>query len=110
MVALSGIDVPPLDILLIAGAAAALAAYLLTVLCSEGAQWFSGIPVRKVSAAVIIFVVLLAGATTGPFGIFILVCATAIGFVPPLVNVRRTMCMGAIMLPLILSTLELVVY
>jgi putative membrane protein len=110
MVALSGIAVPPLDILLIAGTAAALVAYLLTLWWSRGAQWFSGIPVRKVSAAVILFVVLLAVITTGPFGLFILACATAVGFVPPLVNVRRTMCMGAIMLPLILSSLELMVY
>lgn len=110
MAALSEIAVPPLDILLIAGAVAALAAYLLTILCSGGAQWFAGIPVRKLSAVVIIFVIVLAGVTTGPFGLFILACASAIGFVPPLVNVRRTMCMGAIMLPLILSSLELFAY
>ncbi|MBT8508045.1 hypothetical protein AZH53_06450 [Methanomicrobiaceae archaeon CYW5] len=110
MAALSEIAVPPLGILLIAGAVAALAAYLLTIGCSRGAQRISGFPVRHVSAVVIVFVIILAGVTTGPFGLFILACASALGFVPPLVNVRRTMCMGVIMLPLILSSLDLFIY
>ncbi|NLB01356.1 MAG: hypothetical protein GX837_10475, partial [Methanomicrobiales archaeon] len=35
----------------------------------------------------------------GPFGGLVLVLATAVGYVPSLVNIRRVYCMGAIMVP-----------
>jgi putative membrane protein len=46
----------------------------------------------------------MAGLTllfTGPFGLIILVLATALGVIPPLVNVPRLFLMGSVMLPVI---------
>jgi putative membrane protein len=50
---------------------------------------------------VILFVIVLTGILTGPFGLFILVLATALGLVPHFINLPRVYCMGAIMVPVI---------
>jgi putative membrane protein len=68
---------------------------------------FKGLNVRNVGTTVIIFCVLLSFILTGPYGLFILALATAVGVVPSIINVRRVSCMGAIMLPVILWSLEL---
>jgi putative membrane protein len=102
MVALATQELPPIGVLLLAGVAAAILAYLLTILLSGISRWFGNIRVRTVSAAVILVIALLSLVLTGPFGVFILVLATLVGFTPPLVNIRRVACMGSIMLPIIL--------
>jgi putative membrane protein len=51
---------------------------------------------------VILFVVILSILLTGPFGLVVLILATALGLVPHLVNVPRMYCMGAIMIPVML--------
>jgi putative membrane protein len=52
--------------------------------------------------AVIAFIVILCIILTGPFGVMILILATALGLIPQLVNVPRVFCMGAIIVPVIL--------
>jgi len=105
MVALASAPLPPVTGLLLAGAVAALLAYLLTVWISHHAYFFSGLPLRGLGYGVMLFVVILSFLLSGPFGLVILVLATAVGLVPPMVNVRRVTCMGAIMLPVIIFSI-----
>ncbi len=100
MAAIGALDeVPPATAVLLAGAIAAVGAYLLTILLSRAAWWFSGINVTNLNYGVIAFVALLSLLLCGPFGGLVLVLATAVGYVPVLVNIRRVYCMGAIMVP-----------
>jgi len=92
-------EVPPATAILLAGAIAAVGAYLLTILFSRTAWWFGGINITKINHGVIIFVALLSLFLCGPFGGLVLLLATAVGYVPSLVNIRRVYCMGAIMVP-----------
>jgi len=101
MVALSLGEVPPVSVLLFAGALAAFAAFMLTIILSGSASLFSGLDARKMGFAVIAFVTALCLVFTGPFGIVILVLATMTGLVPHYVNIRRVPCIGAVMLPVI---------
>ncbi len=109
MVVLDSIGMPsPLLILAGGGVAAALCGFVITIVCGRGAQFLGGIPVRAMSYTVIGAVTLLAFLLTGFFGIFVLVCATLVGLIPSLVNVRRVTCMGAVMLPVILFSLNVI--
>ena len=100
MVALAAAEeVPPATAILLAGALAAVGAYLLTLLLSSMAGWFGGVNVTALNRGVIVFVVLLSLFLCGPFGGLVLLLATAVGYVPSLVNIRRVYCMGAIMVP-----------
>jgi putative membrane protein len=68
---------------------------------SRSASRFNGIDGRLLNHAVIAFIVVLCILLTGPFGVGILILATALGLVPYLVNVPRVYCMGSIMVPVI---------
>ena len=92
-------EIPPATALLLAGALAAVGAYLLTLLLSRAAWLFGDVNVTRLNQGVIAFVVLLSLFLCGPFGGLVLVLATAVGCVPSLVNIRRVYCMGAIMVP-----------
>ncbi|MDD1670499.1 MAG: tripartite tricarboxylate transporter permease [Methanomicrobiales archaeon] len=105
MVALAAQELPSMGVLLIAGCIAGCAAYLLTIRLSRSAGLLRGIGTRRLNLAVMGFVTLLTILFTGPFGLIILCLATAVGVVPPLVNVPRLFLMGAIMLPVICFSL-----
>ncbi len=107
MVALDTIGMPSPLLLLAGGVGAALLGFMITLVCGRGARFLGGIPVRPMSYAVIGVVTFLAFVLTGVFGLFILVCATLVGLIPSLVNVRRVTCMGAIMMPVILFSLNI---
>jgi len=92
-------EMPPATAVLLAGAIAAVVAYLLTILFSSTAGWFGGINITTLNYGVIAFVVFLSLFLCGPFGGLVLLLATAVGYVPSLVNIRRVYCMGAIMVP-----------
>ncbi|MFA7562954.1 MAG: tripartite tricarboxylate transporter permease, partial [Methanoculleus sp.] len=85
-------ELPAPTAILLAGALAAVGAYLLTLLLSRTAGWFGGVNVTALNHAVIAFVALLSLFLCGPFGGLILVLATAVGYVPSLVNIRRVYC------------------
>ncbi len=92
-------EIPPATVILLAGAIAAVGAYLLTLLFSSAAGWFGNVNITKLNYGVIVFVTLLSLLLCGPFGGLVLLLATAVGYVPALVNIRRVYCMGAIMVP-----------
>jgi putative membrane protein len=102
MVALSELPLPTMSELTIIGVLAACAAYGITVVLSRSASRFNGIDGRLLNHAVIVFIIILCIILTGPFGVVILILATALGLVPHLVNIPRVFCMGAIIAPVIL--------
>ena len=102
MVALSELPLPTMSELTIIGVLAACAAYGITVGLSRSASRFNGIDGKLLNRAVIVFIILLCIFLTGPFGVIILILATALGLVPHLVNIPRVFCMGAIIAPVIL--------
>ena len=102
MVALSELPLPTMSELTVIGVVAACAAYVITIGLSRSAGRLNGINGSMLNRAVIVFIVALCLILTGPFGIIILILATAVGLVPHLVNVSRVYCMGAIMLPVML--------
>jgi len=104
MAALAEIPLPPMGELMVVGILAACAAYVITIRVSASASRLNGLDSRILNRSVIVFVILLSIVLTGPFGFFILLLATAAGLVPHLVNVPRMYCMGAIMVPVILSS------
>jgi len=105
MVAISELPLPTMSELTLIGILAACAAYCITVLLSRSASMFNGIDGRLLNRVVIAFIVVLCILLTGPFGVFILILATALGLVPYLVNIPRVFCMGAIIAPVILYSL-----
>jgi putative membrane protein len=104
MVALSELPLPTMSELTLIGVLAACAAYVITIVLSRSASRLNGIDGRFLNRAVIAFIVILCVILTGPFGACILILATALGVVPHLVNVPRVYCMGAIMVPVMLSS------
>jgi putative membrane protein len=105
MVALATQDLPPLSALLLAGCIAGAVAYLLTIRLSRSGLIFQGLGVQNLNLVVMGSVAVLVFLFTGPFGLLILCLATAVGVVPPLLNVPRLFLMGAIMLPVICFSL-----
>lgn len=107
MVALATIELPPLTLLLLICGVAAAAAYLLTIAMSYTSPWFMRVNQPRLAKVVLIFLILMSFIFCGPFGLLILFLATLVGMVPTLVDVPRIFCMGVIMLPVMLFTLDL---
>ncbi|HVP24825.1 MAG TPA: tripartite tricarboxylate transporter permease [Methanomicrobiales archaeon] len=105
MVALATQDLPPMSLLLLVGCITGVVAYLLTIRLSRSGALFQGLGARNLNLAVMGFVAVLVFLFTGPFGLLILCLATAVGVVPPLVNIPRLFLTGAIMLPVICFSL-----
>ena len=107
MAALAEIPLPSLSALMVSGILAAFLAYIITITLSASAYRLNGLDSRFLNRSVILFIVMLCVILTGPFGVFVLLLATLVGFVPHLVNIPRMYCMGAIMVPVILYSFGL---
>ncbi len=97
-------NVPGLFLLLLfAVVLSAAVAYLLTLSLGKS---FAGVHQKveygKLSKGIIVFLIILILALSGPMGLVIAVISTAIGVIPPLYGVRRVHLMGCIILPVIL--------
>ena len=66
---------------------------------------FSKLPYTKLVTATILMVGILVFLFTGIVGILVLFVATSIGFIPVLWGVRRSHCMGILLIPIILHFL-----
>ncbi len=108
MVALGSMDLPPISLMLLIAAVAALAAYLFTIAASHSAPFVMRLNQPLLAKIVLVFLVVVSFVFCGPFGLFILLAATLVGMIPGLVNVPRIFCMGAIMLPVMLLTLDVI--
>ncbi len=81
----------------------ALAFGLLLVL-SRGASWLvARVDYRSIAAAVLVLLVTLVLAVTGPGGLLVAAVATAIGLIPLLWGCRRSDCLGVLLVPLTLQ-------
>ena len=110
MVTLASLDPPSFPILLFLLVAASVVAYMITLKLSGCVRWFSGLNGKTLNTTVAGFVILLCGICTGPFGLFVLACATGIGMIPGLLNISRVSCMGVVTMPVILYSLGIVGY
>jgi putative membrane protein len=66
------------------------------------AKRFANVPYALIVKLTIVIVVILVLLFTGPFGLIILVVATLIGLMPVEWGVRRSHCMGILLIPILL--------
>ncbi|HUT00515.1 MAG TPA: tripartite tricarboxylate transporter permease [Candidatus Thermoplasmatota archaeon] len=66
------------------------------------ARKFHIIPYRTLVGLTLLFVCVLVVLFTGPLGLIVLFTATSIGFLPICWGVRRSHCMGILLIPIIL--------
>lgn len=102
MAALSELTLPSMGDLMVAGGLAACAAYGITVWVSRSAFRIGAVDNLALNRAVILFIIVLSVIVSGPFGLVVLILATALGMVPHFINLPRVYCMGAVMVPVIL--------
>ncbi len=60
------------------------------------------IPYQKVSIATTVFLIALTAFFAGWIGLLVLFVSTAIGLISPLTGIKRSLCMGVLILPVIL--------
>lgn len=109
MAAFSGFETPPVLFLLTIASVAALCAYCITIGLARAAPALSGLNSSRLNTAVAITLVLVCGMLTGPFGLVILMLATAVGMVPGMIEVSRVPCMGVVTVPVILCSFGIMV-
>jgi putative membrane protein len=109
MAAIAELPEQSMSALMVVGAVAAVAAYLITIFLVRYAHLLNGLDSNLLNRGVMVFIVLLCIVLTGPFGIFILVLATAVGLVPHFINLPRVYGMGCIMIPVVFYSFGIVV-
>ena len=88
-----------LSAVLIAGS---LSVFLALGLSKVFSKIMSIVNYRKMVLSIIFLITALVLVLTGPLGLLILIISTAIGIIPPTVNISRTHAMGCLLLPVIL--------
>ncbi len=99
------IDVDLRELLFLVGVAlmvGGMAAVLTLRLARVIAVRIENVPYRVLCSAVLCLVTALVFFYSGPLGLLVFGTATAIGMLPGFVHVKRTHCMGVIMVPCIL--------
>lgn len=99
------IDVGPNELMLLIGIAlfaGGLATIIHLRLGKIISQRIQHLPYRPMCVVVMASILVLSVYYAGPVGLLVLGTATAIGILPAAVGVKRTHCMGVIMLPCIL--------
>jgi putative membrane protein len=71
------------------------------------ARMISHVNVRKMNGAIIVLIVALVVATTGAWGIFILIISTLIGMIPIGAGTGRVHLSGCLLVPVILMRFNL---
>jgi len=82
--------------------ATGIAAILTLKITKHFASFIEKVNYRALVIIIIIFLTAMTLLLTGPYGLLILITATGIGLLPPLLGVKRTHCMGCLMLFIIL--------
>ena len=81
-----------------------LLAFLVTIKLGRiFSKSFQRISYRNLVISNIIFLIVLVFMFSGPLGLCIMVVATLLGLIPPLVGVKRVHLMGCLILPLLLN-------
>lgn len=102
MAALAELPPQSMSALMVVGVLAAVCAYLITISLSRYAPLLNRIDNLQLNRGVMAFIIILCIILTGPFGLVILILATAVGLTPHLINLPAVYCMGSIMVPVIL--------
>ena len=83
-----------------------IAAFLAKTIIFKGSstviKYFSKIQYKPLTLAIIVFISLLVLFATGVWGIVVLITATLLGMVAPVVNVRRAQAMAFFLVPLLI--------
>jgi len=82
--------------------AGSLSVFLALILSKAFSKIVSVVSYRKIVFSVIFLISSLVLVLTGPLGLLILAISTAVGIIPPTVNISRTHAMGCLLLPVIL--------
>jgi len=82
--------------------AGSLSVFLALGLSKIFSKIMSIVNYRKMVLSIIFLITALVLVLTGPLGLLILIISTAIGIIPPTVNISRTHAMGCLLLPVIL--------
>jgi putative membrane protein len=109
MAALAELPEQSMSALMVVGVLAAVAAYLITVGLSRYAHLLNGFDSTLLNRGVIVFIIILCIILTGPFGVFIMILATAVGLVPHFINLPKVYGMGSIMIPVMFYSFGIVV-
>lgn len=67
------------------------------------AKIFSCLPYKKLVFSVVVFIAVMVFVFTGFVGILILIVAVSIGLLPQILGVRRSHCMGMLLMPIIIN-------
>jgi len=82
--------------------AGSLSVFLALILAKAFSKIVSVVSYRKMVFSVIFLISSLVLVLTGSLGLLILAISTAVGIIPPIVNISRTHAMGCLLLPVIL--------
>jgi putative membrane protein len=77
-------------------------AFLTIRLGRSFSKMFQRLDYSKVSLGIMAMLIAMVALMTGAVGMLYMTTATAIGMLPPLLGVKRTHCMGVLMLPIML--------
>jgi len=97
--------IPPLALiylLTVVLMASACSFFITKYLGEQFSRFFVKLPYRKILMAIAVFLSVLVFLFTGVLGLFILLVAVCIGLIPIYFGVRRSNCMGVILLPIIM--------
>jgi len=97
---ISGFATDPFILLLMASALASLIGYRLTIMAGKlFTVMLTRIDQLLLNRCVIVFLIVMVIATTGLWGIVILICALMIGFIPVAEGMGKTTLCGCLILP-----------
>lgn len=82
--------------------AGCLATFLTLFFARVFSKWIVRVNYRMLCLSVIAFVTLMVIYFSGMIGLLVMVTSTAVGIIPALIGVKRSMAMGCLLLPVIL--------
>ncbi len=85
--------------------ASAFSFFITIYMGKQFSLFFREIPYRKLLLSIVILLILLVFIFTGGLGLLVLAVATAIGLIPIYYGIRRSNCMGVLLLPIIVAKL-----
>ncbi len=97
--------IPPLALiylLMVVLMASACSFFITKYLGEQFSRFFVKLPYRKILMAIAVFLSVLVFLFTGVLGLFILLVAVCIGLIPIYFGVRRSNCMGVLLIPIII--------
>ena len=104
---IGGFASEPFLMLLLSAAIGSMAGYHLTIVCGRMfCRIAPRIRQRILNRAVLILLTVLTLALTGPAGLFVLLCSTAVGMVPSACGTGRLVLCGCLILPVLIFKLS----